>query len=55
MQRFEVKFRVKNSNGNFGNVMLQVVSAWSPTQALEQVKAMYGGASQVEIFMWKPA
>ncbi len=54
MQSYEVKFRIKNANGNFGNVMMQVVSAWTPTQALEQVKAMYGGPSKVEIFLWKP-
>jgi hypothetical protein len=54
MQKYEIKFQLKSAHGTLGNMMVQVVSAWGPTQAIEQVKAMYGGANKVQIFLWKP-
>jgi hypothetical protein len=55
MQNYEIRFKIKNQWGTFGNQMTQVIRAWTPNAAMDQLRAQFGGASQVEICGWNPA
>ena len=55
MQNYEIRFKLKNRWGTFGNQMTQVIRAWTPNVAMDQLRAQFGGASQVEVCGWNPA
>lgn len=51
MQSYAIRFKVFNANGSLGNMMTQVITAYGPIAAMQQLRAMYG---KIDIMGWNP-